>query len=286
MTTSVYNPEGARMGDTQAAVEAGLLASEADILVDEKLAAYVVPVGGKVEYVDLVEKLAKHQTSPARKTGCFHVHDAESFIAYMGKQGLGESEVWSDAQGQKIVGVINAHGDSSLSDTAGWGDHTLVYQVALTDAWKAWISLNNKLIGQVDFANHIEDRMVDIIVPDAADLLEIAQSFEANTNVSFSSANVLATGERQFVFREETTARAGQSGQMTIPKEFVLSLQPFEGAALFEITARLRYRLRDGQLTIGYQMVRPEDVLRSAFVSVSDVIAAGVDQPVFLGTTA
>jgi uncharacterized protein YfdQ (DUF2303 family) len=283
MSTGTY-PQGT-MGDVQAAVEAGLLAAESD-QVAEGLHAFVVPTNSKIEFVDVKEMLAKHQDHPARKTGCYHVHDAASFISYVGKHGLAETEVWSDAQGQKIVGVINAHDTSSGEDSAGWGDHTVVYQVALTDAWKAWMALDGKLVNQVDFANHIEDRMVDIQIPDAADLLEIAQSFEANTNVKFESATVLSSGQRQFVFREETTARAGQAGNMTIPKEFVLLIQPFEGAAAFELTARLRYRLRDGQLAIGYQLVRPKDILRAAFVSVSDEIAAGVDAPVFLGTTA
>jgi uncharacterized protein YfdQ (DUF2303 family) len=270
------------------AIDAGMALADPTLFGNDddspQLAAFVVPAGGKVEVRDIEDALAKYRATPSRKTGCFHVHDADSFISYVRKHGLdGATEVWSDAQGQRITGVINGHSDGS---DAGWGDHSVVYQVALTDAWKAWMRLNGNLVDQVTFANHVEDRMVDIIEPDAATLLEIAQSFEATTRVAFESANVLSSGERQFVYREETDARAGQSGTLSIPKEFVISVQPFEGAEMFELTARLRYRLREGQLTIGYQLVRPEDILRAAFVSVSDHVAAGVDAPVFLGTTA
>lgn len=274
-------------GEVQAAINAGMALTEVQTFGNDdvpQLAAFVVPAGGKVEIRDLEDALKKYRDNPSRKTGCFHVHDAESFISYMGKHAAVNSEVWSDAQGQKIVGVINAHDD--VDSDAGWGDHTVVYQVALTDAWKAWAALDGKLVEQVAFANHIENRMLDIVSPDAATLLEMAQSFEATTNVSFSSANVLASGERQFVYREETEARAGRNGQLMIPKAFEILVQPFEGAETFPLTARLRYRLREGTLAIGYQLVNPQDVLRAAFVSVSDTIRDGVDAPVFLGTTA
>lgn len=281
-----YDADTFGNNETAAAVHAGLMAAESDEIVDGKLHAFVVPEGAKIELVDIEEKLAKHQPYPERKTGTFKVHDAASFIAYIDKHQLLETEVWSDAQGQKIIGVVNAHASTNADEEqAGWGDHRVEYDVKLTDAWQAWAALDSAFVDQVTFANHVEDRLIDIVVPEAAELLEIAQSFEANTNVSFQSANVLATGERQFMYREETDARAGRSGTLTIPKEFTISLQPFEGAALFELTARLRYKLRDGKLTLGYQLVRPKDVLRAAFVSVSDEIAAGVNAPVFLGVS-
>lgn len=282
-----YGVGASHMSDVQAAVEAGLLAAESDAIVPDKLAAFVVPQNARIEFVDIADRLAKHEAHPARKAGTFQVHDAESFVAYIAKHGVPETEVWSDAQGQKVVGVINAHDTSSGEDAAGWSDHRVEYQVKLTDAWKAWKAHDGSMLTQIAFAEHIENRLVDITVPDAADILEIAQNFEANTNVAYTSATTLATGERQFVYREETDARAGKSGQLTIPKEFVVTIQPFEGAPLFPITARLRYRLRDGSLTIGYQLVRPDDILRAAFLAVSDEIKAGVgDTPVFHGTTA
>jgi uncharacterized protein YfdQ (DUF2303 family) len=245
------------------------------------LVGYVVPAGASLHVVDVEAKYAKYRDNPVRKTGTFAVHDGESFVAYMAKHALVESEVWADAQGQQIIGVINAH-----DDDAGWGDHRVVYKVAFTEAWKAWKALDGKLGTQAEFAQVIEDRLVDIITPDAADLLEIVQTFEANVGVRFESSRLLSTGERQFVYKENVEASAGRNGQFEIPKEFELALQPFEGADRQVVVARLRYRITDGNLAIGFKLVRPEDVIRQAFDSVVSTVQVGVDAPVFNGVSA
>lgn len=245
------------------------------------LASYIVPAGAKLHLVDVESRIAPYRETPSRKTGTFAVHDGESFVAYMAKHALVESEVWADAQGQQIVGVINSH-----ADEAGWGDHRVVYKVAYTEAWKAWKALDGKLGTQSEFAQVIEDRLIDIVTPDAADLLEIVQTFEANIGVRFESSRLLSTGERQFTYKENVEASAGRHGQFEIPKEFELVVKPFEGADPQVIVARLRYRITDGQLTIGFKLVRPEDVLRKAFDSVVATVQTGVDAPVFNGVSA
>jgi uncharacterized protein YfdQ (DUF2303 family) len=244
------------------------------------LASFIVPAGAKLHLVDVAERIEKWQENPSRKTGTFKVHDGDSFVAYMAKHSLIESEVWADAQGQRIVGVINAH-----SDDAGWGDHRVVYEVAHTESWKAWKALDGKLGSQAAFAQLIEDRLIDILKPDAADLLEIVQTIEAAIGTKVQSSRLLSNGERQFTYKETIEGAAGRSGQFEIPKEFELVLQPFEGAEPQTILARLRYRIDNGDLLIGFKLVRPEDMLREAFNSVVEVVQTGVDAPVFNGVT-
>lgn len=267
------------------ALDAGILIAEPHEVSDggPDALVYMGP-DGKTHVVDLIEVLAEHQSNPARKTGTFHAHDADSFCTYMGKHGLAESEVWADAQGQRIVGVINAHDESDVG--AGWGDHRVEYRVAATLAWKAWSARDGKLCSQTEFAEHIEDRMVDIVDPEAAILLELAETFEATNRVRFESSKILSSGQRQLTYKEQIEASAGRTGQLEIPKEFVLGLKPFEGSDGFKVTARLRYRINDGELRIGYKLVRPEDVLREAFDSVAQSIRENQEAPVFLGVSA
>src|SRR4051812_41033976 len=112
MTRNAY-PDTAdgfgRLGETQAAIEAGLVAAGSDDLADGKLHAFVIPATAKVELVDVVERLAAHQANPERKRGTFQAHSADSFVAYLAKHRLSETEVWADVHGQKVIGVLNAH---------------------------------------------------------------------------------------------------------------------------------------------------------------------------------
>jgi uncharacterized protein YfdQ (DUF2303 family) len=267
MTDQTFTGEMVPTNDSgvQAIIDAGLVSADPAMLVKDELAAFMIPHGAKVQLVDIAAQLAEHQDHPERKTGTFKVHDADSFVTYMGKHSLPESEVWADTIGNRIVGVINAHESvhvpvSDDGALAGWGDHRVTYDVKTTKAWDAWIQHDGDLLGQAEFAEHIEDRLVDIVRPASADILELAQTFEANIG-------------------------AGKSGQLEIPRDFDLGLIPFEGAVPFKVVARLRYRIQNGVLRIGYRLVRPEDVLRDAFESVIDTVREGVDCPVFRGVS-
>lgn len=269
--------------DAQAVIDAALRSAEPTIIGDSSLAAFVVPADGRLEVVDLEKRLESYQPTPRRKAGEFRVHDAASFLAYLSKHGADETEVWADAQAARIVAVLNAH---TLSRTAGWADHRLVYSVQHTDAWKAWALHDGKLLDQSTFAEHIEARALDIMRPTAAEMLELAQTFQATIGVRFESTKLLSSGERQFEYRETVDAKAGRAGKLDVPKDFELALTPFEGADRFKVTARFRYRISDGALRIGYRLDRPSDVLREAFLSVVEAIESGTEHPVFRGVSA
>jgi hypothetical protein len=49
-----------------------------------------------------------------------------------------------------------------------------------------------------------------------------------------------------------------------------LGLAPFVGEDAYRISARLRYRIRGGDLLLGYRLDRPADVLRDAVDGIAD----------------
>lgn len=272
-------------GDLRAVIDTAIQSAEPTFVKPEDgdLALVPVPAGGSLQTVDLVEQLAKHQATPARKRGQFAVQDAESFVGYLGKHSTPETEVWADVPSARLVGVLNAH---SAGEIAGWADHRVTYAVQLTDAWKAWTEFDGKLLGQVAFAEHIENRSIDIVRPEAAEMLELAQTFQATVGVSFESSKILSSGERQVEYREQVDAKAGKAGRLAIPKDFDIALIPFEGASAYKVKAHFRFRITDGDLRIGYSLVRPADVLREAFMDVVDEVAAAVDSPIYKGQSA
>lgn len=277
---------GSTAGDAQAVIDTATRAAEPTALDEaNRFYAMVTPAGGALQVVDLKEKRTALLDRPRRKRGEYAVHDAASFVAYFLKHGDGDSEVWADVIAAQITGVLNAHDSSEPR----WEDHTVLYRVQPTDAWKAWTARDGKLLGQGDFAEHIEDRSLDIIDPAAADMLELAQTFQATIGVNFESSKRLSSGERQLEYRETVDAKAGKSGRMEIPEVFTLALRPFEGAAAFKVTARLRYRITEGTLRIGYKLERPEEILRDAFLTVvadiqAQLVEAKREAPILRGS--
>lgn len=211
--------------------------------------------------------LERYLPAPRRKHGSVTLHDAASFGAYVNRHASPGTVLYADCNSNRIVAVLNDH----ASDGPGWGDHTATLQLAHTREWQHWASQDGKLQGQQAFAEHIEQGLLEIVEPPSADMLELAQSFEAKSSASFKSGNLLQDGSRQLVYQETVDARAGQTGNITIPKQFKLGIAPYEGTDPYEIVARLRYRLQSEHLTIGYTLVRPHDVLRAAF---GDVLVA------------
>lgn len=279
--------------DTQDAINAGIALADPAKLGDDGGRFYAIPVptGGKVEIVDLEDHLDDHRERPRRKTGVVTVHDATSFIAYHAKHALPETEIYADVVRAQLVAVINAHtaapegpelgpDDDGL---AGWGDHRIRLDLRTTPEWQAWTAHDRHLLDQVTFAEHVEDRIPDFVNPTGADMLELAQSFSANRSVRFESSRRIKNGETQLVYKEETEAAAGKRGDMAIPDTFELGLTPFEGSPAYKVTARLRYRIGEGVLRIGYILDRPEEVQRSAFLDIVNQVQEHVDRTVFRG---
>lgn len=250
--------------NAQAVIDTATRAAEPWPLGDAGRFWSVVSPDGTVTVIDLEDHRDDHRDAPRRKTGTYSVDDSASFIAYLTKHGDADTEVWADTAKAAVTGVLNAN----EGGVARFEDHRVVYAARPTDAWKAWLALDGRLIDQSTLAEHLEDRALDIIDPSAADMLELAQTFTATIGVNFESSKRLSSGERQLEYREQVDAKAGRAGRLDIPEKFVLALQPYEGSEKYKVTARLRYRITDGALRIGYRIERPEDIAREAFTGV------------------
>lgn len=285
------DPATAPNTNTEAAVRAGVLIAEPHRLdaTNGRFFAQVVPEGATVQVHDLdalKQELAEH---PHRKTGTVHVHDAASFVEYIGKHGLAASEVWADQARQNLVGVINSHAssDTTLDEgIAGHGDHRVVLELLHSEEWKTWTAKDKHWLNQADFAEHLEDNAINVVHPDAATMLEIAEHFHATRSADIKAGTRTSNGIVQFRFEETETARAGEAGDMEIPTTFVVALAPYVGSDLVEVTARFRYRINGGKLTLSYALLNPGDIARGAFTDIVDNVRTEIAPPVYLGRPA
>lgn len=234
----------------------------------------VTPTGHEV--IDL----EKYMDAPRRKHGRVTLEDAESFAAYINRHKTEATVLYASQDARTVTAIINDHAAAG----PGWGDHIAVLKLKLTPEWQHWAAQDNKLLDQIAFAEHIEIGLAEIQDPPAADLLELAQNFRATKSVNFESDKQLRDGTIQLGYQETVAAAAGKKGQMVIPDEFTLGIIPWEGSGPWKVVARLRYRIPDQNLKIGYQLVRPADVLKAAFDEVLANIETGTELKPMKGT--
>lgn len=258
------------------------------------LVGVLVPRGADFRTVDLRPLIDAHADHPRRKTGTFTVYDAVSFTSYLDKHGLSTSEVWADPDGCTLTGVIDAHHDHEIPapggspvgpGLAGHGEHRVVLRLVKSHEWKAWLEHDGKMMPRDDFAEFIEQNAVDVIDPDPATMLEIAQGIHATMSSEFKNAQRLTSGEVTLQYEETINASAGHKGELEIPARFTIQIPVFVGSAPVAIDVRFRYRLRAGNLTVGYKLERPHDVIQRAFNDTAETIEQSIVQPVFLGVT-
>jgi uncharacterized protein YfdQ (DUF2303 family) len=242
-------------GDAAAVIDAATRAVTPHPL-DAGQVYLVVGADGEATQVDTEGML----DGPHRATGKLEVYTPASFIHYVNSQVHDGAVITSQWDQGRVVGVLNWHN----AEGTGWGDHRVTLALRETPEWKHWIGGNNTAMGQVAFAEHLEDGAAEIVDPPSADMLELAKTFEAKKSVDFKEQIVLESNARGLVYNETVQAKAGQTGQIEVPREFTIGVAPFEGVDPYKVVCRLRYSIDNGHLSIGYVMHRPHLVLREA----------------------
>lgn len=233
------------------------------------------------------EKWLPHDTSdparPQRSTGTVQVYDADSFAAAVSQRAeAAETVLYVDAAANQLTAVLN----DDIDGTPGFRDYRVVLCLRPTPEWQAWFQ-GKGLGDQERFAKRIEDGEREIETPPAAEMLTLAQTFHAAKDVRFKSGHRLQDGQHQLQWEETINATAGAAGSAKIPETFTLALAPFVGSAIYRVYARLRYRIvskgeRAGELSIGYELVRPEDIMSEAFTAVADGVAVLLSDATFI----
>jgi uncharacterized protein YfdQ (DUF2303 family) len=217
--------------------------------------------------------------APVRKRGGVAVHSAESFCDYVIVHGA-PGTIYADQSRPAFVAILNDH----QTTDPGWGDHRVTYPCPLSRQWGLWNEHDGKARTQTDFAQFIEENLDDIMAvsttdPSAAEMLEIATGLQAKSESNFTSAVRLDNGDINFSYREQTEANA--PGQLRVPDHFSLRIPIFRHADPSIVKARLRYRIKEGSLSMWYSLVRPDELLDVAFERVATKIRERCDMAAF-----
>ena len=267
----------------------------------EKAEYAVIPHGMQIKSLKPI--LDEYRTKPDRRTGTVVADTLPSFIAITNRFKAEESAVFARAKVSDTVieasltAVFNYHPEGGDNTYAQFSDHRAAYHFPLSKDFRFWLSANGKKMGQLDFAQFLEDRILDLsavqdedkapignLSPSFADplvMLQLARDLEIYSNETFRSKVKLSSGETEFKFTSENKDASGQPVQ--IPDFFVIQLPLFEGGAAERILVRLRYRVGDGKVTWWYELYRVDAALESAFNAACFEVIGSTKLPLYIG---
>lgn len=213
--------------------------------------------------------------SPPRKTGTVTAHDVESFIEYVQRHASDDTVIYGSQNPARFIAVLNDHAKTQVDDFtsdasneedvrgARWRDFRCCYPLVHSREWTTWMEKNRKPFpNNKDFAEWLEDNLVDIVEPAHGDMMRVALDFSVTSGASFSNPVDLDTGATRLSYTLET-----KNGAVEIPKVFTIEIPVFQGIEVttYKIDARFRYKMREGGVDIRYELVRPHKVVEQAF---------------------
>lgn len=228
---------------------------------------------------------------PARKKGNVNLDDIGSYIDYINRHKSPSSTtiyVIADYVGGSVSFrcVINDH-EAYLGTvpTQNWKDFVALYQPRKSVEWERWTRNNKEAFSQFEFATFIEDNLQDIAesegMPTAIQLLEMATKFQATMDMRFKSNIRTQNGGVDLIFVNDDDAQTVE--KMKMFEKISIRMPVFWGGEPYRVTARLRYRVKDGGLKFWYELIREDKVMEDATKTMIEKIKADTGAPLFFG---
>lgn len=246
------------------------------------------------------------RTKPLARTGTASLTTLESFIAHTMRFKMENSVIFArdDMAAAKLTTIFDYHPAVSdeLDDTANLR-HRAEYAFPLSDEWKAWHGMNTQQMTMADFAQFLEDRIVDVIsdgqpssdvaktfiksingkMASPTKLIELARGLQVYENSALKEARNLSTGEGQLTFTSEHVDADGKP--LSVPNLFMICIPVFARAPnYYRLLARLRYRKAPGGVVFWYELWRADLAFEEAFAEACEQVRTETGLPLFTGT--
>lgn len=272
------------------------------IKAGDNAAADVLIVPNGLEVKSIKKLLDEYRTAPERRKGTAKLADLESFIAHVKRFADGDSVLFADPKPEApyLLAVLDYH-RIGCAGAPRFGEHRARYEFPLSDEWTKWTEKNDSGMSQTDFAQFVEDRIGDVADPAVAGdtakkliapigcdlaspsrLMDLSRGLSVRVGAKVVNAVSLATGEAQIRFE---TSHSDESGApLKIPGAFLIAIPVFRNGALYQLAARLRYRVQSGSVTWQYSLYRVERVFDHALREACDTAETETGLPLYLGT--
>jgi len=204
----------------------------------------------------------------------------DSFCRYVSAFKSEGTQLFANQKHSHVLAIIDYHDVGEPSRCA----HRAQLTLAASPEWTAWHGGEGKAFSQQAFAEFLEDHELDIVEPDGATVLEAATMLEAKSTVAFKSGVRLRDGSVQFEYVEEIQEKA-RAGNILFPSALTLVIPIYEHSDPVKVKVRLRFRIKEGDLSFHYKLERPEQLVREAFERECSHIAGELGIVPLQGTT-
>lgn len=221
-----------------------------------------------------VKSLEQYQSNPARIRQSVELKTEQSIIDYVNKFKIAGTAIFADLDKLKIIAVFDYH---ASPETPRWGEHTASYSFPFSKDWKAWSEKDKSAMTQIEFGAFLENNIHCIASEGNAvsgtELLTMVLAFEETRKSEFKSVRRLQDGTMAFNYTDENLG----GGKARLPEEITLGIQPFHNGDFYQLKARIRYRIKDGSLTLWYELINSEKVLEDAFKTTLDSLKSTIN---------
>lgn len=246
-------------------------------------AAVIMPIGMRVSSLrPLIDDYLKR---PRFARGTAALSTLPSFIAHVTRFKTPDSAVFASAS--ELVAVYDYH---LSEDTPGFCQHRAAYDFPWSAEWKAWTGIDGAKLPQKDFAQFIEDHVMDVTAANTDDatthfaelgfalasgsqMLALSRGLLVRVESEAVGRHNLSSGEVEISYKETHADAMGQP--LKIPGGFMLLIPPFEDGARYRIPVRLRYAVSSGKVFWTVLMHRRAAVVADA---IKDACAEVVDK--------
>lgn len=257
--------------------------------------------GTAVKLYSVKRYLDEYLISPERRKGTAVVQDLDSLIRLSMRYREESSVIFCNADRTRpeLLTVLN-YNEIGENGEPRFGDHCVRYPFPITEQWEAWRKHDRHWFDLADFAEFIEDRLLDVMDPAAvgdtikttfsalsltpcgpAELMRVSRGMKIRAEHEIAHVTNLATGECQINFEEKHRGPDGNA--LVVPGAFVIGIPLFYNDQAYQIAARLRYRLQGGELTWQYSLHRWDIIVDHAIKEACDLVVKCTQIPLYLG---
>lgn len=198
-----------------------------------------------------------------------------AFLDYVNRFKSTETTIFANEANGRYEAVLDYHDDET--GDRGTSEHVSLYDCPQSDQWKAWTGKSGGWFGQVEFAEFLETNLREITSPTGATFLQVALDLQIHKGAEFESEVRLDNGQTKFRY-SETIRGSTKAGDIEIPSAFTLTLPVFVDGSLHKLEARFRYRMEEGKLKLGYQLIRSNEVWNAAVKAVTAEMVQGAKE--------
>ena len=258
---------------------------------------------------------------PDRRKGTDTVQDLESLVEWTNRHKDAGTVLFCDTtrEAPRLLSIVDYHlavedgkeGGLTGDATARFGAFRAHYEFPLSEHWKAWREVDGEQMDQSDFAEFLENRVLDLIAPDIGtdgdgnevkklpqqvaellarlggrcalpqDIITLSRSLDITANSRTATRVDVQTGEGALMF-EETHVGADKQ-KVAVPKLFMICIPLFDKSPFhYRIPVRIRYRLNGG-IKWTFTMFGADDVIDAAIKEAAEHVKTSTACPLFYG---